>query len=386
VNVRWLVLTLFSIGLGNWARAGDLAEQIRAAQAAGQYGEAAQLYLRLVAEGTDTPEIRSNCGIMLHLAGKNREALEQFRIALRRNPDLAGANLFAGLAELDLGESRAALAYLQRAEKLDPARPAPLLATAKAYVALREYGLANERYTKAAALDPNLAEAWYGIGVTDRSLAELLLNRAAREGKADDDSVRRKAQQLLDGALQALARAVELDPRSAHTHLIMAESLSDAGKLAEAVSEYQVALKLDPSLEAANLGLASQYWKQRQFEDALPLLKHVLLKSPQDPEANGMMADILQHNGDNASAKRHADIALAGNPDLIETRVVLARIYIARQEPKLAVAELRKVISADPDGSYHFLLYRAYQQLGDEGSAKSALTEFQQLRSRQSKQ
>lgn len=384
--MRWLPLVLLSTGLSGWTLAGDLTDQIRAAQVAGRYEQAAQLYQQLMAAGSATPEIRSNCGIMLHLAGKNREALEQFRIALRQKPDLAGANLFAGLAESDLGEWRPALAYLQRAEKLDPAKPAPLLAMAKVYVTLREYGRANECYTGAAHLDGNLAEAWYGVGVTDRSLAEALLNRAAREGKTRDDSVVRKAQQLLDGALQALTRAIELDPHSARTHLIMAESLSDAGKLTEAVAEYQTALKLDPALEAANLGLASQYWKQRQFQDALPLLKRVLVKSPQDPEANAMMADILQHNGDNAGAKRHADIALAGNPDLLETRVVLARIYLVRQEPELAVSELRKVISADPDGSYHFLLYRAYQQIGDEKAAKSALEEFQQLRQYRSKQ
>jgi Tfp pilus assembly protein PilF len=384
--VRWFILILLSTGLSGSMPAGDLPDQIRAAQTAGRYEEAAQLYRQMISAGTDTPEIRSNCGVMLHLAGKNHEALEQFQTALRQNPNLAAANLFAGLVESDLGEWRAALPYLQRAEQLDPTGPAPFLALAKVYVALREYGPANERYTKAANLDGNLTEAWYGIGVTDRSLAETLLNRAAREGKIQDDAVERKAQRLLDSALQALTRAVELDPRSARTHLIMAESLSDAGKLAEAISEYQTVLKLDPGLEAANLGLASQYWKQRQFVDALPLLKEVLLKSPKDPEANGMMADILQHNGDNAGAKRHAEIALAGNPDLIETRVVLARIYLAGQAPKLAVSELRKVISADPDGSYHFLLYRAYQQLGDAQAAQNALAEFQQLRQYHSKQ
>src|SRR6185437_11123076 len=71
--------------------ADTLADQIQSAQRAGRYGEAAQLYSQLIASGTDTPEIRSNCGVMLHLAGKNREAIEQFRIALRQNPALASA-------------------------------------------------------------------------------------------------------------------------------------------------------------------------------------------------------------------------------------------------------------------------------------------------------
>jgi len=160
----------------------------------------------------------------------------------------------------------------------------------------------------------------------------------------------------------------------------MAESLSDSGKFAQAIPEYQTAIKLDENLSAAYLGLATEYWKQSQFDQALPLLERVLDQSPKDPEANGIMADIQQHKGNNAGAERYAAIALAGNPDLIETHLVLARVYLAKQQPARAVAEIQKVISADPDGSYHFLLYRAYKQAGNEPAARATMAEFQQIR------
>jgi tetratricopeptide (TPR) repeat protein len=379
--VRSILLAISLIGFGHSVFAIDsIADRIQSAQSSGQYAEAARLYRQLIAEGTDSPEIRSNCGLMLHLAGKNREALEQFRLALRQKPDLASANLFAGVSEFDLGELKTALPYLTKAQQLDPERPAPLLALGEVYVGLREYGRANELYTKAVALDAQLFEAWYGLGVTSRSLAEAILNQAARKGEAKNDATKEKVQHLLDDAARALNRAVELDPNSARTHLLMAESLSDAGKLVDSISEYQAAMKSDPNFDAAYLGLASQYWKQRQFDQALPLLRHLLVRSPKDPEANAMMADILEHNGDIAGARRSAEIALAGNPDLIQTRIVLARIYLLKQQPKLAISEIRKVIAADPDGSYHFLLFRACHQAGDEQGAQQAMAEFQQLR------
>lgn len=355
----------------------SLAEEIRSAQAAGNYTRAAKLYCQLIEAGTDSPEVRSNYGMMLHLAGQNREALRQLRIALRKSPDLAGANLFAGLSEVELDQPVAALPYLQRARQLDPAGPAPLLALGKAYVATRDYVAANEAYSEAAAIDGTLAEAWYGVGVTDRSLAEEMLNHAAREGKAEDESMKPRIQKLLGSARDALSRSIQLNPASPRTHLLMAESLSALGKFSDAVSEYQAAIKLAPSLDAAYLGLASGYWKARQFDQAMPLLHHILDKAPRDPEANGMLADILQHDGNETEAKRHAEIALAGNPDLIETRVVMARIYLGKQQPQLAIAELKKVLSADPDGSYHFLLYRACREAGDEQGARKAMAEFQ---------
>jgi tetratricopeptide (TPR) repeat protein len=358
----------------------SLVDKIHEAQTSGKYAEAGKLYLQLIATGTDTPEVRSNCGIMLHLAGRNRDALEQFRVALRQKPDLAGANLFAGISEFELGDMPAALAFLEKASHLGPNDPTPLLALGKVYVATRDFKRANDSYAKAVRLDSHLAEAWYGLGVTDRSLAEEILNRAARQGSAGSEATKASVQPLLDAAMEALTRAVELDPNSARTHLLMAESLSDSGKQVEAIAEYQAAMRLDPGMEAAYLGLATQYWKQYQFDQALPLLKKVLLRSPKDPQANAMMADILEHDGELNGAEVYADKALAGNPDLIQTRVVLARIYLAKQQPKLAIAELQKVISADPDGSYHFLLYRAYRATGDQQGAKEAMDEFQKIR------
>jgi tetratricopeptide (TPR) repeat protein len=344
-----------------------------AAQRSGNYAEAANLYLKLITSGDDGPEIRSNCGVMLHLAGRNREALQQFHVALRQNPEMAAANLFAGISEFDLGELKAALPYLSKAQQLDPDRPAPLLALAKLYVALRQYQRANELYAKAVALDAQLPEAWYGLGVTDRSLAEELLNQ---KGGIRDQ----KVQHLLDGAVKALTRAVELDPNSARAHLLMAESLTEAGKVVDATSEFNAAIKLDPQLDAATLGLATTYWRQHEFGHALPLLQRLLEKSPKDPEVNAIMSDLLEHNSDFTSAQQHAQIALAGNPALIQPHVVLAKIYLVKQQPQLAIAELRKVIAADPDGSYHFLLYRAFHQTGDEKDAKEAIAEFQKIR------
>lgn len=354
----------------------DLAQRIHTAQSAGDYSTAAQLYLQLIAGGTDSPEIRSNCGIMLHLAGKNREALQQFQIALQSNSTLTAANLFAGVAEIDLGRPKAAIPFLKRAQETASADPAPSLALGRAYLALREYSLANESYSHAAKINSSSAEAWYGVGVTDRSIAEHILNRAAHGGAVRKE----EAKERLAQALEALRHAIELDPSSARVHLILAESLRDSDELPQAIEQYQTALQLDPKMDAAYLGLATAYWKNREFNDALPLLRKVLADSPRDPEANGIMADILAHEGKYEEAKRFAGIALAGNPDLIETRIVLARIHLATGQPRQAIGDLQNVLAADTDGSYHFLLYRAYKESGDPERAKAALRRFEQLR------
>ncbi|MGH9613962.1 MAG: tetratricopeptide repeat protein, partial [Bryobacteraceae bacterium] len=287
-----------------------------------------------------------------------------------------GANLFAGVSEADLGQPQEALQYLKRARELDQSNPAPDLALGKAYAALRDFRNANQAYAEAAKLGPGIAEAWYGLGITYRSLAEERLRRAA-EGESINTV---ETHRLLDESLRALQRAVALDPKSAQAHLILGESLRDSGKLVDAVPEYQAAIRLAPRMEAAYLGLATSYWKIGQWDDVMPPLRHALDLAPRDPEANTILADMLLRQNDYQNAEKHAEIALAGNPKLFRARVVLARIDLARKQPGQAAAELEKVANADPDGSYHFLLWRAYKLAGKPEQAEAALKEYKRRR------
>src|SRR5204863_7546267 len=91
--------------------------------------------------------------------------------------------------------------------------------------------------------------------------------------------------QLIAQALEALTRAVDLDPQSVRVHLILAESLGDSGKFLDSVQEYEKVLSLHPDSVAANLGLATVRWKSGETESALQPLRRVLELSPNDPEA-----------------------------------------------------------------------------------------------------
>jgi tetratricopeptide (TPR) repeat protein len=350
----------------------DLAEQIRAAQQAGDYQKAAALYPRLIASGEDTPEIRSNYGAMLYMAGRDREAVAQFHIALRQSPGLLAPNLLAGLALTRLGQWSAAIPYLQIAHRLQANSPEPLIALGKSYVGLRDYKRAREAYTQATALDPRNAEAWFGVGITGRSLADAIL-KTNHEPNAE-------CEQLLHDSLAALTRAAELDPSSPRAHLILAESFRDSGKFVDAVAEYQAILRISPDDPAANLGLATTYWKSGDVEPALPYLNSVLSRFPNDAEANGIMANILVHRGAFQEALPYARKALAGNPNLAQVRASLAKIYLEQHRPGSAVQELSRIASVDPDGSFHFLMARALRELGRESEARAALERFKQLR------
>lgn len=373
-TILWQSLAWLPAAFSLWCAGQDLGGQIQAAQSAGAYQKAAGLYAKLIASGEDSPEIRSNYGVMLYQAGRDSECLEQLHIALRQNPRLGPANLFAGMALSRGGRWSEALPYLERARRLQPTSVVPALALGSAYTGLRDYGRARQAYLQATQLDADNVDAWYGLGITCRSLADSLLKQSS------PGVIPPEASSLLHQSLEALTRAVALDPVSPRAHLLMAESLRDSGKFVDALREYQAVLRLNPDDTAALLGLATTYWKSGDPDTALAPLKKVLERLPADPEANGIMANLLVRRGDFKEALPHARKALEGNPNLVQVRFSLAKIYLEQNQPELAVMELRKSAPFDIDGSYHFLLARALRSLGRDAEAAAALEKFKQLR------
>lgn len=353
----------------------DLHEELHRAQSSGKFAEAASLLRQLIAEGENTAAQHSNLAAMLHFAGYDREALAEARIALKRDPGLSKASLVAGMSLLRMGDAKAALVYLDRAHREMPSDVVPVLGLARAYLSLRDYHNANALFREGARLDPKNPETWFGAGITFRSLADEAIKKAPL-GETPPEAVR-----FLQAALPALTKAVELDPESTRTHLVLAESYRDSGKLLDAVKEYQIVFRNHPGDPAANLGLATAYWKAGELDNALPALQIVLNATPGDPEANGIMAAILVRRGAFAQAGIHAKRALQVNPNLPQVRFALAKVYLEDNNPEAAVAELRKIAPRDPDGSYHFLLHRALKSLGRDQEAAAALDEFKRRRS-----
>ena len=340
-------------------------------QAAGDYSGAAAIYREQLVANPESAELHSNLGLMLHMAGDEDGALREFQQALRRNPKLVAPNLFSGIALSRLGRPAEAIPYLNRACLVEPAGAAPRLARAQAYVALRQYANASNDYAEVVAREPSNAEGWFGMGITYRSMADSALKLSPHSPAAG---------KYLDSALSALNRAAALNPASERVHLILGESLRDAGKLLDAVEEYKKAIAIRPDSAAVYLGLAATYWKTGEIDTVLPPLRRALELAPHDPEANGIMADLLVRQGDYAAARKYAEIALAGNPDLGHVHLAMGKILLSEDRPDLAIAELKAAGKSDGTGSSYYLLHKAYKQTGNDAAAAAALREFERIR------
>ncbi len=407
-----MVLLTWVLGLPVLGQVPDWAAKAREAQRAGDFAGAAGAYRQLLASDPDNPRLLANLGVMLHLAGKNDEALGPLRRALARQPAMVTANLFIGLSLLNLGRARDALPYLERARKGEPAGPLPVLGLAKAYFALGDFRRANDLYEAAAEKDPRNSEIWAGLGATYIRLANAnaarfwrantdvaAINRALKaaghpsaraEMLAAEHGLRIKPGDLemsvkltracLALSVSALAKAVELAPQSYENRMLLADSLIASDRPADAAVEYGRAAQIRPQSAAAQVAMAAAFRTGGDDDAALPALKRALELDPGNAEANGLLGDLLAKRADFAGARPYLERALKARPDLAPARAAMARVYIAENRPEEAVAEIRKALPADWDGSYYYTLSQTLRKLGRTDEANAALDQFRARR------
>ncbi|MGA7408929.1 MAG: tetratricopeptide repeat protein [Bryobacteraceae bacterium] len=161
---------------------------------------AVPLLLDAVRISPDDAECRSTLGIALRAVGRSSEAIDQLQIALRLRPDLSVTQYNLGLALLQGGRT---------AEAID-------------------------EFRKTATTYPNDAV------ITDQ-LARALERRGRELGRAGD----------WDQASSFYQEWVSLKPKDPLAHNGLGEALLKQGRLKDALSQFDEALLIDPSLEVA---------------------------------------------------------------------------------------------------------------------------------------
>ncbi len=342
------------------------------AERRGDFPAAISAFEQLLRKGADSPQLRNNLGIAYFQINRYGEALQQFRTALRKEPDSVPANLFSGLCLLKLERAKDSLPYLERARRAQPNSLETALALARAEVASNELTSARSSYEEAAKLDAQNAEAWYGLGITDRALAE-------HELKRPDSAARLKSRSLMDSSQEAIAKALQLDPGSVRAYMLLGESFRIAEQYGQAVAEYKEATQRQPNLAAAWAGLATAYSAAGDDASALKAATRALDLDPRDADTTALIAGTFLRQGDYAKAQPYALRALQLQPNLASGHVILAKILLAQHEPAKALPELQAAASDDTDGSTHYLLATTLRQLGKDEEASAAMRKYKAL-------
>ena len=224
-------------------------------------------------------------------------------------------------------------------------------------------------------------------------------------------------------AVDALRRAIALDPKAEQNYLDFASLCINHQAYAEGLKVLDVALQVNPKSDRlvfergilhalenhfelaehdfeqasalapendlGGLGLGIAYLESGDSKQAIALLRTRLRAHPEDPKLLYLLGEALLRSGavpgDAAylEAQQSLEEAVAGDPRLELAHILLGKIYLAQNKNSGAVVELEQARALKPnERSIYSHLATAYRRLGDADKAAKALATLQEINDR----
>jgi tetratricopeptide (TPR) repeat protein len=181
-------------------------------------------------------------------------------------------------------------------------------------------------------------------------------------------------------AQAAFQKAVELEPDSWQGGILMGDIYRQRKNWNQAVQHYQSAAKLNPSVPAPFLGLATVHWQTGEFDQAEIELRKVLALDPGNSQANFELGDIFVRRHRFQEAIPYLRRTIAQDPDLLIAHGDLGKALAGVGDMDEAITELIRAKPVDRFGDIHYQLYLLYRGQGQKEQAQQALATSEQLR------
>ncbi|MBI4652176.1 tetratricopeptide repeat protein [Candidatus Desantisbacteria bacterium] len=345
-----------------------------------QYEESRKMYLELLKEDPNNPEIYYGLASIASFVDQNNEqAIQFFQIAINNNPNYIHA--YSGLALVYLvKEDIENLRYVTNKIKIVnlnqklfqeeavhiknviekiPEKKNDFLILLEAY----DYVDFEEAYNAIKKLHDKLeiqiqASKYYNAGV--KFLGNNEYEKALQEFKT--------ALQLYPNAkiikgkwiqtLQKLRDSINKDDKKADGHYILANTLRTQEKFEEAEKEYSLSVSLDPEFPdapGANYWLGMIYYKQNRDDLAAQKLKMVVDNNIEYLKRNYLYLDALWKLGNvyNHMGRYDDAIKILEKANLYDPRwyylyIDLASAYINKKDYQPAIEQIKYVLKKSP--------------------------------------
>jgi tetratricopeptide (TPR) repeat protein len=221
------------------------------AQHAKDYATAEREYHAVLALAPDFAEVHMNLGLVYQLQDRSAEAMTEFRRALKIKPALAGANFFLGVDYCKLGEGARAIPYLKAALQIEPNRPDIWLWLATAQEISGELQAEVVTLHRALELQPKEVDLLYFLGSAYERLGKQEVAHLAKIAPGSARSEQLLAESYASStewpsAVIHFQNALVASPDGAGLHAELGELLLHAGKMNQAIWEFDEELRRDP--------------------------------------------------------------------------------------------------------------------------------------------
>lgn len=344
--------------------------------------------------------------------GKYGEAAVTFGEALRINPDYLPARLKLAESLLASGHPQESSQLYQAITKQRPELAEAHYGLGRAYAALGDATAAAASYLAACELFPPYGSAHYALALAYRKMSDTA--NARQHFKAFEQN--RTTVPALEDPLRVAVNELNL---GAVGHIRRGASMEQAGRIAEAITEQQKALQVNPRAVQAHINLISLYgrldqmdkalehyrtaitlnpkqadshynygvllFKQGKFQEAEKAFQQTLEINPYYAEAYNNLGSLCEQQGKWEEALRQFRNAVENRPNYRLAHFHIGRILANQEKYDQAIQEFSKTLSPEDESTprYLYALAATYARAGDLPNAlKYARTAREQATSR----
>ncbi len=322
-----------------------LLSQAAELEKAQDHAGAEKIYRQALLITPDDPEILKALGVVCQEQGKFNESIEAFNQILERAPQYPGVNSLLGASYYSINQFDKTIEVTQKELSGNPKDAQARYYLALALTATDRLLEAIQQLERLAADDPQNLPVLY----------QLVVDYKAATQKAG-------------------LRLAKAAPDSEFTHAMKAETLSDGGRLDDAILEFKEVLRISPEFPGVHFALGELYWRKQDTEHAMGELKLALQEDPNQPLAHYYVGDMLVDQRKFQEAIPHLKISLSVYPQLTRAHFLMGKSYAGTGQTQLALEEYNEALKLDPNyKEVHFQLYQLYARLGDKEKSQEHL-------------
>ncbi|MCB1995818.1 MAG: PEP-CTERM system TPR-repeat protein PrsT [Rhodoferax sp.] len=274
---------------------------------------------------TNTQALVASAALKARTGAAREEILEMFNSAIRQAPTDPTPRLALVNYQLNTQDAKAALVSAQQAAAVLPDNPAVLDALGRA---------------QAASGDTNQALASFG------KLAQLVPNSAAPHLRSADVHW---AARNTEGAIQALRRALGIDPDSLQAQRALIDAYLATDKRADALTVARQVRQQRPSQDVGYLLEGAIEASQRRWGQAISIYQEGLKAVPDSTELGTRMHIALMADKQDAQAAKWTADWLRLHPTDAAFRFYLGDVELARKRLSAAEGHYREVLKLQPE-------------------------------------
>ena len=302
-----------------------------------------------LSEGKTKAAACFQAGTAAHLIGRNKEAEEQYKMALALDPNYADIHYnYGNLLNKMGGRNAEAEEQYKMTLALDPN---DVSAHYNYGNLLNEMGGRNaeaeEQYKIALALDPNDADIHSNYG-------NLLNSMGGRNAEAEEQ----------------YKIALSLDPNDADIHSNYGNLLNEVKRNEEAEEQYKIALSLDSNHVSTHYNYGNLLNEVGYNAEAEEQYKIALALTPNHVSTHSNYGNLLNEVGFNAEAEEQYKIALSLDPNHANAHGAYGLLLFAMGKEKKALKEIkiasRLFSEKDDNVMEHLTLAWLYEKYADK--------------------